>query len=143
MIQWTNKECSVVSELFAYVCNEFDIRKCFWMAYLMLIKYWATATESGLPLIVMVRSVLPPSRSSQFDIRIMAPEIWRISAIFVPPFPMIQPIKSFGTVISCCCRFVCCWLRFWLLVRNWEPANAASAKCSQMKNTNETMRNQC
>ena len=54
--------------------------------YLMLMRYWARATESGLPEIVMVRSVLPPSRSSQFDIRIMAPEICRISAILVPPW---------------------------------------------------------
>lgn len=91
----------------------------------MLIKYWARATASGFPLMVMVRSVLPPSRSSQFEIRIMAPEIWRISAILVPPFPIMQPIKSFGTVISCCCVFVC--VRFWV-VRNCEPARAASAR---------------
>lgn len=90
--------------------------------YLMFIKYWARATESAFPLIVIVLSVLPPSRSSQFEIRIIAPDIWRISAILVPPLPMIQPIKSFGTVISCCC-----WLRLALFVRSWEPANAARA----------------
>lgn len=92
--------------------------------HLMLIKYWASATASGFPLIVIVRSVLPPSRSSQFEIRIMAPEIWRISAILVPPLPIMQPIKSFGTVISCCCVLVCVRL---VVVRNCEPARAARA----------------
>lgn len=44
--------------------------------HLMLIKYWARDTESWLPVIVIVRSVLAlPSRSSQFEIRIMAPLI--------------------------------------------------------------------
>lgn len=98
-----------------------------YQTYLIFIRYCASATESGLPLIVMVRSVFPPSRSSQFEMRIIAPEIWRISAILVPPLPIMQPIKSFGTVISCCCLFDCCWLRVWLLVRNWEPAKAANA----------------
>lgn len=91
----------------------------------MLIKYWANATESGLPLIVIVRSVFPPSRSSQFEIRIMAPEIWRISAILVPPLPIMHPIRSFGTVISWD-WVVACWLRLFA-VRNWDPANAAKA----------------
>lgn len=91
--------------------------------HLMLIKYWANATESGLPLIVIVRSVLPPSRSSQFEMRIIAPEIWRISAIFVPPLPIMQPIKSLDTVISCCC----CCVRLVLAVRSCEPAKAAKA----------------
>lgn len=45
------------------------------VTHLMLMRYCANATESGLPVIVMVRSVLPPSRSSQFDIRIIAPDI--------------------------------------------------------------------
>lgn len=81
--------------------------KLFCVTHLMLIRYWASATESGLPLMVIVRSVLPPSRSSQFEMRIMAPEICRISAILVPPLPMMQPIRSFGTVISCCCWLVC------------------------------------
>lgn len=98
-----------------------EIFKC--RTHLMLIKYWAKATASALPLIVIVRSVFPPSRSSQFEMRIMAPEIWRISAIFVPPFPMMQPIKSFGTVISCCCVLVCVLA----VERNWEPASAARA----------------
>lgn len=98
--------------------------------YLIFIKYCANATESGLPLIVIVRSVLPPSRSSQFDMRIIAPEMWRISAIFVPPLPMIHPIKSFGTVISCCCWLDCCCgcPRDWLFDRSCEPASAAKAK---------------
>lgn len=98
----------------------------------MLIKYWATATASGLPLIVIVLSVLPASRSSQFEIRIMAPEICRISAILVPPLPIMQPIRSFGTVISCCCVLVCCccWGRVGLVDRSCEPASAASAVTS-------------
>lgn len=41
----------------------------------MLIRYCASATASGLPVIVMVLSVLPPSRSSQFEMRIIAPLI--------------------------------------------------------------------
>lgn len=97
------------------------------ITYLILMRYCANATESGFPVIVIVRSVAPPSLSSQLLILIMAPEIWRISAILVPAFPMIQPINSLGTVISCvwllaagCCLFV-------LLVRNWLPAKAASA----------------
>jgi len=44
-------------------------------SYLMLIRYCASATASGLPVIVMVLSVLPPSRSSQFEMRIIAPLI--------------------------------------------------------------------
>lgn len=101
----------------------------------MLIKYWANATESGLPLMVMVRSVLPPSRSSQFEMRIMAPEIWRISAILVPPLPIMQPIKSFETVISCCC----CCARFALAVRNCEPARAARAGEEQTTESKHTL----
>lgn len=94
----------------------------------MLIRYCASATESGFPEIVMVLSEFPLSRSSQFEMRIIAPDICRISAIFVPPLPMMQPINSFGTVMLCvwwfwfCC---CCW--FLDDVRNWEPAKAASA----------------
>ena len=48
-------------------------------AYLMLIRYCASATDSAFPVIVIVRSMfmLPPptleSRSSQFDMRIIAP----------------------------------------------------------------------
>jgi len=68
---------------------------------LMLIRYWAKATDSQLPLIVMVRSRFAgASRSSQLDIRIIAPLICLISAIFEPPLPITQPIISFGTVIS-------------------------------------------
>lgn len=44
------------------------------LRYLMLMRYWAKATASGFPDIVIVRSVLPPSRSSELLIRIMAPE---------------------------------------------------------------------
>lgn len=94
---------------------------------LILMRYWASATASGFPVMVIVRSVLPLSRSSQFEIRIIAPEICRISAILVPPLPMMQPISSFGTVISCVCWFEFCWLRE-LLVRNCEPAKAARAE---------------
>ena len=43
--------------------------------YLMLIRYWARATDSAFPVMVMVRSRLAgASRSSQLEIRIMAPE---------------------------------------------------------------------
>jgi len=93
----------------------------------MLIKYWASATASGAPVIVMVLSEEPLSRSSQFEMRIMAPEICLISAILVPPLPMTQPINSFGTVISVVCWLVFCWVRVFEL-RNWEPAKAARAK---------------
>lgn len=93
----------------------------------MLIRYWAKATASGLPEIVIVRSVTPLSRSSQFEILIMAPEICLISAILVPPFPMMQPMSSFGTVISCVCWLLFCWfLEFDVL--SCEPARAAKAK---------------
>lgn len=84
---------------------------------------------------VMVRSVFPPSRSSQFEMRIMAPEIWRISAILVPPLPIMQPIKSFDTVISCCC----CCARFALAVRNCEPARAARAGEEQTTESKHTL----
>ena len=56
-------------------------------------------------------------KTSTFEI-----ESYLISAIFEPPFPMIQPISSFGTVISWVCWVVCglpCW---------WWPANAANAE---------------
>lgn len=93
----------------------------------MLMRYCANATASGLPDIVMVRSVTPLSLSSQLDIRIMAPDICLISAIFVPPFPIMQPISSFGTVISWVCWFEFCWF-LELDVLNCEPANAANAR---------------
>lgn len=95
--------------------------------HLILMRYCANATASGFPVMVMVRSVAPPSLSSQLLIRIMAPEIWRISAILVPPFPMMQPISSFGTVISCVWLFAAGCCLFVLLVRSWLPANAANA----------------
>ena len=50
-----------------------------YISYLMFIRYCASATDSAFPVIVMVRSifVLFPltfgSRSSQFDMRIIAP----------------------------------------------------------------------
>lgn len=45
------------------------------MAYLMLIRYCARATDSVLPVMLIVRSKFAgASRSSQFEIRIMAPE---------------------------------------------------------------------
>lgn len=100
---------------------------------LMLMRYCAKATASGLPEMVIVRSVTPLSRSSQFDMRIIAPEICLISAILVPPFPIMQPISSFGTVISCVC-----WLEFcWFLefdVRSWDPARAANATNTNISN---------
>ena len=104
--------------------------------YLMLIRYWAKATDSALPVMVIVLSMLPldppplpplmvESRSSQLEMRIMAPlsclyiiqmqqqsskhrvPSYLISAILEPPFPIIHPISSFGTVISCVCCVVC------------------------------------
>lgn len=112
------------------------------VTHLILIRYWASATASGLPLMVMVRSVFPPSRSSQFEIRIMAPEIWRISAIFVPPFPIMHPIKSFGTVISCCWVLAVC-VRL-AVVRNCDPARAARAalysKLQKVKIVNQSLK---
>lgn len=95
--------------------------------HLMLMRYCAKATASGFPEMVIVRSDDPLSRSSQFDMRIMAPEICLISAILVPPLPMMQPISSFGTVISCVCWFVFCWF-LELEVLSCEPAKAAKAK---------------
>ena len=49
----------------------------------MLIKYWANATDSVFPVMLIVLSRLAgASRSSQFEIRIIAPEsclnIWEI-----------------------------------------------------------------
>jgi len=68
---------------------------------LILMRYWARATDSQLPLMVMVLSRLAgASLSSQLEMRIIAPLICRISAILDPPFPMTQPIISLGTVIS-------------------------------------------
>merc|ERR1719361_1285255 len=88
-------------------------------AYLMLIKYWAKATDSVLPVMLMVRSRLAgASRSSQFEIRIIAPESCLISATFDPPLPMMQPISSLGTVISWVC---------WLLAERPWPLSMASA----------------
>jgi len=73
---------------------------------LMFIKYWARATDSLFPVILIVRSKFAgASRSSQLEIRIIAPESCLISATFDPPFPIMHPMSSFGTVISC----VCCW----------------------------------
>ena len=126
------------------------------ISYLMFIRYCASATDSAFPVIVMVRSifVLFPltfgSRSSQFDMRIIAPlsclqvqnfingmnktinstsklrffrnlcqsnavtylyklktRSYLISAIFDPPLPMMHPMSSLGTVISCVCCVVC------------------------------------
>lgn len=42
-------------------------------------------------------------------------------------FPMIQPMSSLGTVISCDCWLVADWLRDWFEVRSWDPARAAKA----------------
>ena len=113
--------------------------------YLMLIRYWARATDSAFPVMVMVRSRLAgASRSSQLEIRIMAPESclqWSdcnkyvlsshlsaphlISATLDPPLPMMQPMSSLGTVIS----WVCCWAA-WL--RAW-PVSRARAETEDFK----------
>jgi len=68
---------------------------------LIFIKYCARATDSLFPVILIVRSRFAgASLSSQLEIRIIAPESCLISATFDPPFPIMQPISSFGTVIS-------------------------------------------
>ena len=59
------------------------------LTHLMLIRYCARATDSAFPVMVMVRSMLPPieprppppvedaaSRSSQLEMRIIAPLSW-------------------------------------------------------------------
>jgi len=87
---------------------------------LMLMRYWARATDSQLPLIVMVRSRFAgASLSSQLDIRIIAPLICLISAIFEPPLPITHPMISLGTVIS--------WVWCVLAPLPPLPANAARA----------------
>ena len=73
--------------LLCYVCHAFDwvvvgtgqrankLEKREISAYLMLIKYWASATDSVFPVMLIVLSRLAgASRSSQFEIRIIAPE---------------------------------------------------------------------
>lgn len=72
---------------------------------LVLIRYWARAICSIDPLIVITRSWWVPSSvvSSNLDIVISAPVSCLISAIFVPPLPITQPISSLGTVSSCSC----------------------------------------
>ena len=56
--------------------DELRAESIFPITDLMLIRYWARATDSQLPLMVMVRSRLAgASRSSQFEIRIIAPLI--------------------------------------------------------------------
>jgi len=71
---------------------------------LMLMRYWARATDSLFPVILMVLSRLAgASLSSQLEIRIMAPESCLISATLEPPLPMMQPMSSLGTVISWVC----------------------------------------
>ena len=51
-------------------------------------------------------------------------ETYLISAILVPPFPIIQPISSFGTVIS----WVCVPGPVPAGVLSCDPASAASAE---------------
>ena len=61
-----------------YRCQGVNTDSWMWHSwtYLMLIRYWARATDSQFPLMVMVRSRLAgASRSSQLEIRIMAPLI--------------------------------------------------------------------
>ena len=89
------------------------------------MRYCAKATLSQFPLMVIVLSRFAgASLSSQLEILIMAPDNCLqktktldvdfknliqnphlISATLEPPLPMMQPISSLGTVISC----VCCW----------------------------------
>ena len=109
--------------------------------YLMLMRYCASATDSALPVMVMVRSVFEPgSLSSQLEMRIIAPlsclwarvfsnsdashanelSAYLISAILEPPLPMMQPMSSLGTVISWVCWLVC--------GRLWWPEAASAAR---------------
>uniref|UniRef100_A0A0K2UMA1 Uncharacterized protein n=1 Tax=Lepeophtheirus salmonis TaxID=72036 RepID=A0A0K2UMA1_LEPSM len=60
---------------------------------------FAKETASGLPVIVIRRS-FSESDSLLLEIRIMALDKCRISAILEPPFPMIQPMESLGIDIS-------------------------------------------
>lgn len=55
---------------------------------------------SGVPVMQTCLSGLPSSRSA---ILMLAPLSKRISLIFCPPRPIIQPIRSFGMFISCVC----------------------------------------
>lgn len=65
---------------------------------LALMRYWANVTASGVPVIVTDLSVFP---SCRLFILIVAPDTFLISWIFDPPFPITQPIRVFGMVISC------------------------------------------
>lgn len=64
---------------------------------LVLMRYWARLMASGVPEIVTVLSLDP---SSELDILIVAPDSCLISLILAPPFPITQPIRSLGIVIS-------------------------------------------
>ena len=67
IFQWEEEWFNDINE--HWIFGVFGVR-----THLILIRYCARATDSALPVIVMVRSILPPdSRSSQFEIRIMAP----------------------------------------------------------------------
>ena len=74
-----------------------DLKWC--GTYLMLIRYCASATDSGLPVIVIVRSIFPPdSRSSQLEIRIMAPlsclKRWKGKLTFLFHYWLLHPNKN-------------------------------------------------
>jgi len=91
---------------------------------LMLMRYWASATDSQLPLIVIVRSRFAgASLSSQLDIRIIAPLICLISAIFEPPLPITHPMISLGTVIS--------WV--WCVLAPLPPLPASAARAAGLR----------
>lgn len=62
------------------------------------MRNWAAEIVSGVPVMVIFRSLAP---SSQLEILICAPDACRISLILLPPLPMIHPTRSFGMVISC------------------------------------------
>jgi hypothetical protein len=64
---------------------------------LVLIRYCAKFIDSGVPEMATALSLEP---SSEFEILMVAPDSCLISLILAPPFPIIQPIKSFGILIS-------------------------------------------
>merc|ERR1712055_635221 len=87
---------------------------------LILMRYCASATDSLFPVILMVLSKLAgASLSSQLEIRIIAPDSCLISATLDPPFPMMQPMSSLGTVISWVC---------WLFADRFCPLSMARAE---------------
>ena len=95
------------------------------MSELRINKYLAWTSQAKGQKTQCLDIVLLASKCHKMDCicRPSWPAPYLISAILVPPLPIMQPISSFGTVIS------------WVWVpgpvpcgaRSWEPARAASA----------------